>query len=95
MESELNPASCPKEKLELDDCGEVADDVDPSGIPPRELLVLAAVLVLELDGMPKLGLVLELDGAAFVLELDGMPKLGLVLELDGENSPERLDTSGG
>jgi len=74
LESELNPASCPREKLELDDCGEVADDVDPSGIPPRELLVLAAVLV---------------------LELDGMPKLGLVLELDGENSPARLDTSGG
>jgi len=60
-----------------------------------ELLALAAALVLELDGMPKLGLVLELDGAALVLELDGMPKLGLVLELDGENSPERLDPSGG
>jgi len=73
-ESDLDPASCPKEKLELGDIGEFVDAVDPSGIPPMELAVLAAALV---------------------LALDGIPKLGLVLELDGENSPERLDPSGG
>jgi hypothetical protein len=80
-ESALEEVSCPNENIEPADVGEVVDDVDPSGTPPIELFALAAESVLELDGVPKAGLVFEFLRANSAARLDssggGAPALSL------------------
>ncbi len=60
-DSELDARSCPKEKLDPDEDGELDDGGEPSGIPPGELLALDGGLELGLHGIPMPGLVSELD----------------------------------